>query len=268
MSMSYPIQAPVGATRRPVAVALAAALLAVMAFIGLGYAISALAVAPRVVSRFRDAATAAGGAKDEIDGFVTVIWAGAGIAVVVSVLLFALYLVLALGLRRGSPGARVGAYLVCGLGLLAGCGATVAVAAQQGSSTFGGSGPAAALADAYPGGWVGLNVTMSVAQMLGYALVAILLVATPGQHFRGGVPAVAAPAPTQSAYGTYQPSSVGPAAPAVAPGPYGAGPYATGPYDPTAYTPGPYAAPSGPPTAGPPYPAPGPDDEQWARPPS
>jgi hypothetical protein len=152
-----------------------------MGLAGLAYALVTLAVMPGVVGRFR---AAAGGADPaDVDGFVTVLWVAATVAATVAIILFALYAVLALGLRRGSNAARIGTWVVSGLGLLAGCGSTVAVLAQRsGVETPGTLG--AALADAYPSGWIGLNIAMAVAQMAGYVGVAVLLAVSPGGFFR------------------------------------------------------------------------------------
>src|SRR6185312_1424253 len=126
----------------------------------------------------------------DMDGFVTVLWVAAAVAAVLAIILFALYVVLALGLRRGSNAARIGAWVVSGLGLLAGCGSTVAVAVQRrGVGTPGTLGTA--LADAYPSGWIGLNIAVAIAQMAGYVAVAVLLAVSPGGFFRRT--AVAAP---------------------------------------------------------------------------
>jgi hypothetical protein len=173
--MSYAVEPPAvaGTARsRPLPVTLAAALLAVLGLAGLGYAVATLAVTPGVVGRFRHAA--AGADPSDVDGFVTVLWVAAAVAAVLAIILFALYVVLALGLRRGSNAARIGTWVVSGLGLLAGCGSAVAVVIQRrGVETPGTLGTA--LADAYPNGWIGLNIAMAVAQMAGYVAVAILL---------------------------------------------------------------------------------------------
>jgi hypothetical protein len=241
--MSYavqsPVPAPVAGSRRPVTVALAAALLALMALIGLGYAVATLAVTPGIVSRFREAAARI----DPVgaDGYVTVLWVGAAIAAVIGVILFALYAVLALGLRRGSPGARVGTWVVCGLGLLAGCGSALAVSMQGGSD----DGLLVALGGSYPAGWVGVNMALSVTQMLGYLLVAVLLAASPRGFFRRPGESPAAPAPVQQYPG----------------GPYPPNPYAA----PGGYSAPPPGVPASPIAATPP-PEPGPDDQFWARP--
>jgi hypothetical protein len=44
--------------------------------------------------------------------------------------------------------------------------------------------------DAYPSGWIGLNIAVAVAQMAGYLLVAVLLVVSPGAFFRRTIPTV------------------------------------------------------------------------------
>ena len=126
--MSYAVQTPVQAAvpRRPVTVQLAAALLALMGLVGLGYAVATIAVAPGVVDRFRAAAGPAD--SGDVDAYVTGVWMVAALGAVLAVILFALYIVLALGLRRGSQASRVGTWVVCGLGLLFGCGTTFTVA--------------------------------------------------------------------------------------------------------------------------------------------
>jgi hypothetical protein len=239
--MSYavePLAAAAPASRRPATVGLAAALLATMGLLGLGYAVATLAVTPRVVDQFR--AGAAGADSGDVDGFVTALWVAAAIAMVLAVILFALYVGLALGLRRGSNAARIAVWVVCGLGLLAGCGSAVAVAIQRGADGSAGT-IGTALADAYPGGWIGLNVALAVAQIVGYAVVALLLVVSPGTFF-GRAPAQPPPDPFAAPrYARGFPTPV--------PG-YGQHPAAYGPppgFDPSAYAPPPgYAPPQGP----------------------
>jgi hypothetical protein len=184
---------------RPVLVTLAAALLAVLGLAGLVYAVATLAVTPGVVGRFRSAA--AGADRADVNGFVTVLWIAAAVAAVVAVILFALYVVLALGLRRGSNAARVGAWVVSGLGILAGAVSAVAVIVQRrGVQTPGTLGTA--LAHAYPGGWIRLNVALALAQVLAYVVVAVLLAVSPGEFFRRPV----VPGPGYA----WPPGSVGP----------------------------------------------------------
>lgn len=234
--MSYAVPpVPVAAPRRPLTVQLAAALLALMGLVGLGYAVAVIAVAPGVVDRFRAGAGSAD--SGDIDAYVTGVWMVAALGAVLAVILFALYIVLALGLRRGSQASRVGTWVVCGLGLLLGCGTTLTVAIQR----SGDGDPAAlgsVLSDAYPGSWITLNVAMAVAQMLGYLVVAILLAVGAGRFFGRGTPSVS----QNRAGGAY-----------VTLPTYGSA---------NEYPPGPFQ-PSTPPV---PPPAAGPDDDYWARP--
>jgi hypothetical protein len=254
--MSYAAQQPAVAEppRRPLPVVLASVLLTAMGVIGLAYAVATLAVTPTVIDRFRGASGSAAAA--DVDPLVTVVWVGAGIGAAVAVLLFVLYLLLALGLRRGSNAARIGVWVLSGLGLLAGCAATVAVLAQRsGDGTPGSLG--ATLSDAYPGGWIGGNLALAIGQMLGYLVVAILLLVSPGTFFRRRAPAsgtyaAIAPYGSRTAPGGHAPGPSANAAPPYGPGfswtPPGAYPPAgPGPGAPGAYRPGPF----GPPSSGP-----------------
>ena len=204
--MSYTVQPPVVAPppavapgpRRPVPVTLASAVLALMALVGLAYAIAAVSTAPGTVDRFR--AASAGAASADVDGYVSVIWIGAAIGTVLAVILVALYLVLALGLRRGSNAARIATWVVCGLGLLAGCGSTATVLVER-SGTGDPQSLGAALSGAYPSSWIGLNLSLAIAQMVGYAVVALLLIAGRGAWFGRGPAVPAAQAGAQPGYG-------------------------------------------------------------------
>ncbi|GID95178.1 hypothetical protein Adi01nite_45900 [Amorphoplanes digitatis] len=228
-----------------------------MAVAGLAYAIAAIAIAPGTIDRFRAATGGSGGA--DVDGMVTVVWIVAAVGAVLAVILFALYIVLALGLRRGSNAARIAAWVVSGLGLLAGCASTVVMTVQLSGADAAQGTPEAALADAYPGSWFGLNVVLCVAQMAGYVVVGMLLLAAPGTFF-GRAPKPLPPDPFAS------PALAGyPRVPA------GYGPQPTGGY--SAPPAGGYGSPypSAPPAAGQPIqpggrPQPGPDDEYWSRP--
>jgi len=257
--MSYAIQQPIAeAPRRPVTVAVAAVLLAVMGVGGLAYAVATLAVIPGVVDRFRQATTAVD--STDIDGLVTVVWIGATIASVLAVILFALYIVLALGLRRGSNASRVGVWVLSGLGLLAGGGTTVVVLIER--SVDGATADTSnALAHAYPNGWFGLNLGLAAAQMIGYALITVLLIASPAAFFgRRSGPPPAAPAyagiPPYGATSPYggQPSPYG--VPGYGQPAQGYGPPAPG-YGPPAQGYGQPAPGYGPPAPGYGQPAPG-----------
>ena len=134
---------------------LAAALLVLMALVGLGYAIATLAVAPGVVDRFRGR----GRRRDstDVDGYVTVVWIGAALGAVLAVILFALYVGPGAGpapRQQRRPDRHLG-------GLRAG----PAVRLRHGGHGRGAAGrrrhPGTlgfALSEAYPGFWIGLNV--------------------------------------------------------------------------------------------------------------
>jgi hypothetical protein len=203
MQPPAPAPAPTDAPGRPASVSSASILLILMAVAGLAYAVATLVIAPGTVDRFR--AAAGGASSADVDGFITVVWIGAALGAVLAVILFALYVVLALGLRRGSNAARIATWVVAGLGLLAGCASTATVAVQRSGDPGQGS-LSAALSDAYPGSWIPLNVSLAIAQMLGYVLVGVLLLASPGTFF-GRAPKPLPPdpfaAPGHGAPGSY-----------------------------------------------------------------
>ena len=296
--MSYAMQPPAAAPaptdtrRRPVAVASASILLIVMAVVGLAYAVATLVVAAGTVDRFRVAVGGAG--SPDVDGFVTVVWIGAAIGAVLAVILFALAIVLALGLRRGSNAARIGTWVVAGLGVLAGCASAATVAVERGGDPVRGS-LSAALSEAYPASWVPLNVGLAVAQMLGYVMVGVLLLASPGSFFgRTPKPMPSDPfaAPGYGTPGGYPAPPAGyggsgmPSSPGYGPPGYGPPPGGSGTPAPAGYGPPPTGGYPPPPTGGygSPYPSagpssvtapggspaapsrPGPDDEYWSRP--
>ncbi|MCA2212851.1 hypothetical protein [Jidongwangia harbinensis] len=265
--MSYPAQppppAPTPAPRRPVTVELAAGLLAFMGLAGLVYAIVTMAVVPGTLDRFRDSAR--GADATDVDGYVTVVWMFAALAAVLAVLLFALFAALAFTLRRGSNAARIGSWVASGLGLAFGCGSTAAVAGQR----SGDGDPAALgvlLSESYPENWISVNLGLAIAQMVGYLVIAGLLIAAPGAFFDKSR---AAAAPGASAFSRLptlggqpaQPSTGAPHAyagpPHAYPPPHAGPPHAYPP--PHAGAPHAYAGPPhayAPPTGGPypPYP--------------
>jgi hypothetical protein len=249
-----------------VPVTLAAVVLSLMALVGLAYAVATISTAPGTVSRFR--AAAVGAASTDIDGYVSVIWIGAAIGTVLAVILVALYIVLALGLRRGSNASRIATWVVCGLGLLAGCGSMTTVLVER-SGQGDPQSLGAALSNAYPSSWIGLNLSLAIAQMVGYVIVALLLLAARGAWFGRGPAALPGPGMPQPGYGAPGYGAPGYGAPGYgapgygAPGPGASGYGAPGPGTPGYGAPGPgepgsgysYGAPYGP--GYPPAPAPG-----------
>lgn len=290
--MSYAVQPPAAAapqpasppaeqSPRPATVSFATLLLLVMAVAGLGYAVATLIIAPGTVSRFR----AAAGTTGTTDNFVTVIWIGAAVGAVVAILLFALYVVLAMGLRRGSNAVRIATLVVCALGLLAGLASTITVALQRsGDSTPGTTG--AALGDAYPGAWIPLNVAVSIAQMFGYVVVGVLLLMAPRAFFGRAPKALppdpfAAPSSSGGGLGAYGPGAGG--QPAFGQPGYGQAGYGQAGYGQAGYGQAGFGLPTFPapdygqpglgaqPTYGAPYPSPSPAEaageaSPWAPP--
>ena len=185
--MSYAAQPPVAAPppgARPAAVTTAVALLWTMAVAGLAYAIGMVSIAPSTVGRFRDAT----GGTDQVESFIAVVWIDAAVALVLAVLIGALFAVLGVGLRRGSRLARGVTLGACAFGFLAGIGSLLAIAGQRAGEALPGS-VGAALGAAYPDGWITLNVAVAAAQVLGYLVVAALLLLAPRSFFGGAAPA-------------------------------------------------------------------------------
>ncbi|WP_229075453.1 hypothetical protein [Actinoplanes sp. DH11] len=178
----YP--APPRPAARPASITVAVALLWTMAVAGLAYAVSMVAVTPGTVGRFRDATAG----SELAENFIAVVWLVSAVGAVVAVLVVALFVVLGLGLRRGSRVAWGVTLGLCVLGVLGGCGAVAAIGAQQSGDAVPGS-LGFALNDAYPGGWIGLNAVVAVAQVIAYILVAFLLLLTPRAFFGGAAAA-------------------------------------------------------------------------------
>ncbi|BBH65549.1 hypothetical protein ACTI_22340 [Actinoplanes sp. OR16] len=163
---------------RPAAVTTAVALLWTMAVAGLVYAIGMVAVTPGTVSRFRDATSG----SEVAENFIAVVWLDAAVGAVIALLVVALFTVLGLGLRRGSKVAWGVTLGVCVLGVIGGCGSVAAIGGQQSGEAVPGS-LGEALNAAYPGGWIGLNAAVAVAQVIAYILVAFLLLLAPRAFF-------------------------------------------------------------------------------------
>ncbi|WP_203723562.1 hypothetical protein, partial [Actinoplanes teichomyceticus] len=228
--------APPPTDARPPAVSTASALLWLMGAAGLCYAVAAVAIAPGTVSRFRDAVT-----SDQAENLVSVVWLDAALAAVLSILAFALFVVLGLGLRRGSRVAWVVTLIVCGLGVLGGLGSFVTVLAQRSGDPVPGS-VGEALTSAYPDGWIGLNVVVSGLQVLAYLTVAATLLAAPRTFFghAPGQPGLSIPAGSPVPHGAPPPYGVPSQPYGAAPPPYGV------PAQPYGAAPQPYSVPSQP----------------------
>ncbi|MFC4016732.1 hypothetical protein ACFOW4_02070 [Micromonospora sp. GCM10011542] len=176
--MSYPQSAP---ARRPAVVALATAVLLLMAVAALAYAVVGLAVLGDTVDAFRAAARDTSASREQIDDLVTLLRASVVLAAVVAVLGAVLLAGLGPGLLIGRSGVRVATWVVCGIGLLAGCcSLAVLVGERTAPLRLGADERATAellglVSDAYPSWWIPVNAGLSVGQGLGYLVVATLL---------------------------------------------------------------------------------------------
>ncbi|MEU9505705.1 hypothetical protein AB0D32_05425 [Micromonospora sp. NPDC048170] len=176
--MSYPDRAP---ARRPAVVTAAVAVLALMAVAALAYALAGAVTRGGTVDRFRAASADTSALPDQIDTVVTLLGVSTVLTTVVSLLAGLLLATLALGLRAGRDGARTATWIISGLGLIAGCcGLTLLVGQRTLPLGPDENDRATAelfnlLADAYPSWWIPLGVGLSVGQVLGYLVVAVLL---------------------------------------------------------------------------------------------
>lgn len=177
--MSYPDQVP---ARRPAAVGLAAAVLVLMAAGAVASAVAALLVLGGTVERFRSAAAGTSAGAAEVDDAVLLLRGATIASAVVTVLVGVVLVGLAAGLLAGRPGARVAAWVVCGLGALFGCCAVAALVGQRAVPLRLSAGDRSVaellglVGDAYPEFWLAANAALSVGQALGYLGVAALLV--------------------------------------------------------------------------------------------
>jgi hypothetical protein len=172
--VSYPAQAP---ARRPATVVLAASTLVVMALGALVYAVIGLASLGGTVDRFRATADADPG---QVDAAVALVRASVAVSAVLSILAGLLLVGLALGLAARRPAARVASWVVAGLGVCCGCGGLATLIVQRAVPLDFGDDRATAellagLPDAYPSWWIPLTAALSIAQVLGYLVVAVLL---------------------------------------------------------------------------------------------
>ncbi|RAO29439.1 hypothetical protein PSN13_04633 [Micromonospora saelicesensis] len=208
--MSYPESAP---ARRPAAVVSAAAVLVVMAVVALAYAVVDLVVLGGTVDAFRSAARDTSASPEQIDDVVTLLRASAVLSAVVAVLSAPVLAGLALGLLTGRNGVRVATWVVSGLGLLAGCCSVAVVVGERSAPLQLGSGEQALaellglVGDAYPSWWIPLNAGLSVAQALGYLVVATLLALPAANSWFGRHRAPAPTAPPMFTPAPHQPPS-------------------------------------------------------------
>nr|WP_204341727.1 hypothetical protein [Micromonospora terminaliae] len=204
-------------------------MLLLMAVGAVAYAVASLLVTAGTVDRFREAARATGASGGEIDGVASLLRGSTVLSAVLGVLVALLLLGLALGLLSGRAGARVATWVVAGLGLFCGCCALAVLVGQRAAPLRLGADERvtadllARVGDAYPDWWIPVNAALSVAQILGYLVVAALLtLPSAGAFFHRRAPRPpAGPTPPP---GPVAPAPTGPVAAAPAyghPSPWG-----------------------------------------------
>ncbi|MBM0276447.1 hypothetical protein [Micromonospora tarensis] len=214
--MSYPEPAP---PRRPAVVLSAATVLLVMAVGALAYTVVDLVVLGGTVDAFRSAARDTSASPQEIDDVVNLLRASAVLSALLAALSAPVLAGLALGLLTGRNGVRVATWVVSGLGLLAGCCSVAVVVGERAAPLRLGSDERSLaellglIGDAYPSWWIPLNAGLSVAQGLGYLVVATLLALPAANIWFGRHRSTVPPAPTPFTPAPHQPSSAPPTSP-------------------------------------------------------
>jgi hypothetical protein len=221
--VSQPDQAP---ARRPAVVTLAVAVLLLMAVAALAYAVAGAVTLGGTVARFRDAAQGTSAGTDQIDRVVTLLSVSTVLTAVVSLLAGLLLAGLALGLRARRAGARTATWVVSGLGLILGCCALAVLVVQRAAPLRLGEDDRATaellglVADAQPSWWIPLGAGLSVGQVLGYLVVAVLLALPAANAWFRRRPAAPAPqqpptppAPPPAQHPWHQPPGAPPAPP-------------------------------------------------------
>ncbi|MEV7986390.1 hypothetical protein [Micromonospora sp. NPDC085948] len=218
--MSYPESA---SARRPAVVLSAATVLWVMAVIALVYTVVDLVVLGGTVDAFRSAARDTSASPEQIDDVVTLLRASAVLSAVVAALSAPVLAALALGLLAARNGARVATWVVSGLGVLGGCcSVAVLIGERAAPLQLGADDQALAellglIGDAYPSWWIPLNAGLSVGQVLGYLVVAVLLALPAANawfgHRRSAAPPTPPSAPPAFTSAPFHPPSAPPAPP-------------------------------------------------------
>lgn len=170
--------------RRPVPVLISAVLMWIVALLALVSAIIGLATMSQVVDRFRIEAVLTAASPADIDSFVNVIRAATIVTAIILVIFALLLAGFAVGNLRGSNTTRVLTLVVCAIGVLCGCCGVIGAVGQTSATGLNTNNTdtqvaeelGRALGDAYPGWWLGVNSGLSGLQLLGYIVIAILLV--------------------------------------------------------------------------------------------
>jgi len=172
---------PTGPAGRPWAVTGAAAVMILMAVVGLAYAIAALLNMDGIVARFQTAAAQTDARRPDIDAMALFLRGSLIVTTLVNVVAALALTALALLILRGSNAARVATWVVSALGLICGCGGVLVVIVERAVQLrLPDDGAASAnllraLADAYPSWWVWVSGVLAGGQSVGYLVVALLL---------------------------------------------------------------------------------------------
>lgn len=178
--MSLPTSAGAPGRGRSAPQSGAAAVLVVMALGGLVAALVGLVLSARVVDHVRAVGRGLGAVPAEVNPVVLLVWAGAAVTLAVGLVWAALLIGLAIGVLHGLRVARGATWVVCAFGALGGVGAAAVTVAQRllrwpAPDDLVQAELLAALSEGYPSWWFWLSGGLSVAQVLGYLVVALLL---------------------------------------------------------------------------------------------
>lgn len=197
-----------------------------MAVTGLTHGLAVQAVLTGTVDRFRVNAVEVGADARQVDGAIDLLRLGTAVNTAVAVVAAVLLGVLAWGLFRGGPGARIATWVVCGLGLVCGWATVVGMVAQRRGALklTGADQPVGellkALVAAQPGWRVGLTGALAAAQALGYLLVAVLLaLPTAGAFYRRWTSSAAATPPLATSFSASPTTAATPLTTAATPPP-------------------------------------------------
>jgi uncharacterized membrane protein len=186
--------------RRPIIVAVAAAILLILGLLGLLNAVLSLASLGTTTDRFHELARrVANATPSDVDNQINQLRVQTIIGAVIGALIAVLLMVLAFWLMKGNNTARIVTWVLCGIGALCACCGGLSLVALSSLDRIEVSGDqdtekqvdlAKALADSVPGWQKGIGGTVAVLQLLGYLAVAILLaLPTANAFFRKVTPA-------------------------------------------------------------------------------
>jgi hypothetical protein len=248
---------------RPGVVSAAGAALLVVALAGLASTIGVLVAAGQFHDRFASRAEPTDATQHDVDDVGSGVRSSMLVLAVITLLLALVAAGIAVAVLRRSTAGRIGAWVVCGAGLICGCLQCSAAGTITSDVAYNGdpdridvaSQLTRAVQDALPGWLAGLLGTAAVIQLLGYILVAVLLGLPPANRwFRRPARPAPWPAPVPGGAPWPAPSPYPPPGPPPAGPP--AGPPTTAPMPPPPPPMPPPVAPTTPATPTPNWPPP------------